>query len=156
MTFKEYLKTEINENYDSTPDKTNYCYCDECDEIYDKSKNDVVIDENCPKCGKELIDMKELDDDDCIYDDEEYYDDNEDVERLDEITAKRKKVVRDGKRKIKWVCPTGYRKKGRTCVRMSASDRRDLSIRSKRSARKSRSKRASAIRKRKISNRKRY
>jgi len=78
------------------------------------------------------------------------------TEMLNEATAKRKIVVRKGKRKIIFKCGPGMMKKGpRTCVRRPGSQLRKLKLRSKRSARKARSKRNVAKRRRKLSLRKR-
>lgn len=75
---------------------------------------------------------------------------------LTEAAARRKIVVRKGKKRILFMCGQGMMKRGpRQCVRRPASSLRKLKFRSKRSARKSRSKRGQANRKRKISVRKR-
>lgn len=77
-------------------------------------------------------------------------------ELLDEATAKRKIVVRKGKRKLIFKCGPGMMKRGtRTCVRRPGSQLRKMKLRARRSARKSRRKRSVAARKRKISLRKR-
>lgn len=77
-------------------------------------------------------------------------------EDLNEVTARRKIVVRKGRRKIIFKCAPGMMKKGlRSCVRRPSSSLRKLKFRAKRTARKSRSKRNQARRKRKISMRKR-
>lgn len=172
MGFKHYMEEEREGRGKGNPAMgdggTDKCYCPECDKEFEKKKGEPCAERTCPECGGELQGVKKEAEDfseylsgdeleeDYIADDEEYYDEDEEIERLDEVTAKRKKVVRGGKRVIKWVCPRGYRKEGKRCVRMSAADRRKLSKRAKRAARKSRSKRASAIRKRRISNKKRY
>lgn len=78
------------------------------------------------------------------------------TEMLNEIAAKRKIVVRKGKKKIIFKCAPGFKKTGpRTCVRRQASQLRKMKMRARRTARKSRGKRASAKRKRKLSLRKR-
>lgn len=75
---------------------------------------------------------------------------------LNEVAAKRKIVVRRGKKRIIFKCAPGFKKKGpRTCVKRAASQLRKLKLTAKRSARKSRGKRAQAKRKRKLSLRKR-
>lgn len=77
-------------------------------------------------------------------------------ELLDEATAKRKIVVRKGKRKLIFKCGPGMMKRGtRTCIRRPGSQLRKMKLRARRSARKSRRKRSVAARKRKISLRKR-
>lgn len=75
---------------------------------------------------------------------------------LNEVAAKRKIVVRKGKKRIIFKCAPGFKKKGpRTCVKRPASNLRKLKLTAKRSARKSRGKRSQAKRKRKLSLRKR-
>lgn len=92
----------------------------------------------------------EVDDDDL---DEEF---EIQSEMLNEIAAKRKIVVRKGKKKIIFKCAPGFKKTGpRTCVRRQASQLRKMKLRAKRTARKTRGKRATARRKRKLSMRKR-
>jgi len=77
-------------------------------------------------------------------------------EMLDEATAKRKIVVRKGKRKLIFKCGPGMMKRGtRTCIRRPGSQLRKMKLRARRAARKSRRKRSVASRKRKISLRKR-
>jgi hypothetical protein len=77
-------------------------------------------------------------------------------ELLDEATAKRKIVVRRGKRKLIFKCGPGMMKRGtRTCIRRPGSQLRKMKLSARRSARKSRRKRSVAARKRKISLRKR-
>jgi hypothetical protein len=77
-------------------------------------------------------------------------------EVLDEATAKRKIVVRKGKRKLIFKCGPGMMKKGsRTCVRRPGSQLRKMKLRARRAARKSKRKRTQAARKRNISLRKR-
>lgn len=78
------------------------------------------------------------------------------TEMLNEVAAKRKIVVRKGKRRIIFKCPPGFKKTGpRTCVRRQASQLRKMKLRARRSARKARGKRSAAKRKRKLSLRKR-
>ena len=75
---------------------------------------------------------------------------------LNEVAAKRKIVVRKGKKRIIFKCAPGLKKKGpRTCVRRVASQLRKMKLTAKRSSRKARGKRAQAGRKRKLSLRKR-
>ena len=77
-------------------------------------------------------------------------------ELLDEATAKRKIVVRKGKRRLIFKCGPGMMKRGtRTCIRRPGSQLRKMKLRARRAARKSRRKRSVAARKRKISLRKR-
>jgi len=113
-------------------------------EIVNKNDPDVVDDEN--------LDIKECDDGDYWAEmDNEFNDDeliDEDDNYLTEVTAKKKKVVRDGKRQTLWVCPTGYKKDGKTCKKMSASESTKLSRQAKKSAKKAKSKRAASARKR--------
>jgi hypothetical protein len=78
------------------------------------------------------------------------------TEMLNEVAAKRKIVVRKGKKRILFKCAPGFKKKGpRTCVKRPAGQLRKMKLTAKRSARKSRGKRAQAKRKRKLSLRKR-
>lgn len=75
---------------------------------------------------------------------------------LNEVAAKRKIVVRKGKKRIIFKCAPGFKKKGpRACVKRPASQLRKMKLTAKRSSRKSRGKRAQAKRKRKLSLRKR-
>jgi len=77
-------------------------------------------------------------------------------EMLNEVAAKRKIVVRKGKKRIIFKCAPGFKKKGaRTCVKRPASQLRKMKLTAKRTARKTRGKRAQAKRKRKLSLRKR-
>ena len=77
-------------------------------------------------------------------------------EMLNEVAAKRKIVVRKGKKRIIFKCAPGFKKKGpRVCVKRPASQLRKMKLTAKRTARKSRGKRAQAKRKRKLSLRKR-
>lgn len=78
------------------------------------------------------------------------------AEMLNEVAAKRKIVVRKGRKKILFKCAPGFKKKGpRTCVRRATGQLRKMKLTAKRSARKSRGKRSQAKRKRKLSLRKR-
>lgn len=75
---------------------------------------------------------------------------------LNEASAKRKIVVRKGRKKIIFKCAPGFKKRGpRTCIRRQTSQLRKMKFRAKRAARKARSKRSQARRKRKMSMRKR-
>ena len=77
-------------------------------------------------------------------------------EMLNEVAAKRKIVVRRGKRKIIFKCAPGFKKKGmRTCIRRPTGQLRKMKFKAKRAARKARSKKSQARRKRKLSLRKR-
>jgi hypothetical protein len=77
-------------------------------------------------------------------------------EMLNEVAAKRKIVVRKGKKRIIFKCAPGFKKKGpRVCVKRPASQLRKMKLTAKRTARKTRGKRAQAKRKRKLSLRKR-
>jgi len=77
-------------------------------------------------------------------------------EMLNEIAAKRKIVVRKGKKRIIFKCAPGFKKKTpRTCMKRPASQLRKLKLSARKTARKSRGKRAQARRKRRISLRKR-
>jgi len=72
--------------------------------------------------------------------------------------AKRKIVVRGGKKKIIFKCPSGTKlakRGGRTCVKMGGAEKAKRSRIAKRSARKARKKRAASNRKRAKSMRKR-
>lgn len=78
------------------------------------------------------------------------------AEMLNEVAAKRKIVVRKGRKKILFKCAPGFKKKGpRSCVRRATGQLRKMKLTAKRSARKARSKRSQAKRKRKLSLRKR-
>ena len=72
-----------------------------------------------------------------------------------EGSAKRKIVVRKGKRKVIFQCPPGQKKIGRRCAKRASKDLLKIKRRAKRAARKARRKRSQANRKRKISLRKR-
>jgi len=77
-------------------------------------------------------------------------------EMLNEVAAKRKIVVRRGRKKIIFKCAPGFKKKGaRTCTRRPTSQLRKMKFSAKRAARKARSKKSQAKRKRKLSLRKR-
>lgn len=78
------------------------------------------------------------------------------AEMLNEVAAKRKIVVRKGRKKILFKCAPGFKKKGpRSCVRRATGQLRKMKLTAKRSARKARGKRSQAKRKRKLSLRKR-
>lgn len=70
---------------------------------------------------------------------------------LTEGGAKRKVVIRKGKRKVIFQCEPGQKKVGRRCVRRPSKDLQKLKRRARRAARKGKSKRSSALRKRKLS-----
>ena len=72
-----------------------------------------------------------------------------------EGVAKRKIVIRNGKRKIIFRCKPGEKKINRRCVRRKSSELQRMRRRAKRAARKSKSKRGRALRKRRISLRRR-
>lgn len=75
---------------------------------------------------------------------------------LDEGVATRKIVIRAGKRKIIFRCKPGEKKIGqRRCVRRKSSELSRMRRRAKRAARKSKNKRGRALRKRRISLRRR-
>lgn len=74
---------------------------------------------------------------------------------LDEGVAQRKIVIRGGKRKIIFRCKPGEKKIGRRCVRRKSSELAKMKRRARRAARKSRNKRGRALRKRRISLRRR-
>jgi hypothetical protein len=91
-------------------------------------------------------------------DDSEEIEESVDIESemLNEVAAKRKIVVRKGKKKILFKCAPGFKKKGpRTCVKRASGQLRKLKFRAKRAARKARSKKNQARRKRRMSMRKR-
>ena len=91
-------------------------------------------------------------------DDAEEIEESVDIESemLNEVAAKRKIVVRKGRKRILFKCGPGFKKKGpRTCVRRATSQLRKMKLTAKRSARTARSKRSQAKRKRKLSMRKR-
>jgi len=81
----------------------------------------------------------------------------EELERLAE-GAKRKIVIRGGKKKIVFKCPSGMKlakRGGRACVKMGGAEKAKRSRTARKSARKARKKRAAANRKRAKSMRKR-
>lgn len=83
---------------------------------------------------------------------------NIDEEYITEAVAKKKIAVRNGRRKVLWKCPPGYKKKqagGKQCVKRTGSEMYKLKRRTKKAARKRKGKKAIAIRKRKRSNIKR-
>jgi hypothetical protein len=82
-------------------------------------------------------------------------DNPEEIIFLGEGTAKRKIVIRKGKRKVIFQCPPGQKKINRRCIKRPQKEVQKLKRRARRAARKGRSKRSAAIRKRKISLRKR-
>lgn len=91
-------------------------------------------------------------------DDAEEIEESVDIESqdLNEASAKRKIVVRKGRKRIIFKCAPGFKKRGpRVCVRRATSQLRKMKFRAKRAARKARSKRSQARRKRKMSMRKR-
>ena len=74
---------------------------------------------------------------------------------LTEASAQRKIVIRAGKRKIIFKCPPGYKRIKRTCRKRPSSELAKLKRRARRAARKSKGKRARAVKRRKISLRRR-
>ncbi len=74
---------------------------------------------------------------------------------LKEGIAKRKLVVRKGKRKVLFRCKPGEKKVGRQCRRIPSSQLTKLKRRARLAARKARTKRVRAQRRRKISLRRR-
>lgn len=74
---------------------------------------------------------------------------------LIEGNAQRKIVIRGGKRKIIFKCPPGYKKVKRACRKRPSGELMKLKRRARMTARKSKGKRARAIRRRKISLRRR-
>jgi len=91
-------------------------------------------------------------------DDSEEIEESVDIEAemLNEVAAKRKIVVRKGRKKILFKCAPGFKKKGpRSCVRRATGQLRKMKLTAKRAARKARGKRSQAKRKRKLSLRKR-
>jgi hypothetical protein len=74
---------------------------------------------------------------------------------LREGIAKRKLVVRKGKRKVLFRCKPGEKKVGRQCRRIPSSQLTKLKRRARLAARKARTKRVRAQRRRKISLRRR-
>ena len=86
-------------------------------------------------------------------DEENMEDDGEsiEIEDLQETSAKRKIVIRQGRKKIIFKCGPGKKKVGRTCVVQKSSNLMKMKMRAKRSAKKARTKRPAANRKIKIS-----
>lgn len=82
-------------------------------------------------------------------------DNPDEVLHLNEGTAKRKIVIRKGKRKVIFQCPPGQKKINRRCIKRPQREVQKLKRRARRAARKGRAKRSAAIRKRKVSLRKR-
>ena len=74
---------------------------------------------------------------------------------LTEASAKRKVVIRGGRRKVIFKCPPGYKRVKRNCIRRPSSELSRLRRRARKAARKSKGKRARAMRRRKVSLRKR-
>lgn len=72
-------------------------------------------------------------------------------DHLNEGVAKRKQVVRKGKRRVIFKCKPGEKKVRRSCVKRSTSELSKMKRRAKRSARKAKSKRSRANRRRKLS-----
>ena len=70
---------------------------------------------------------------------------------LNEASLIRKMVVRNGRRKIIYRCPPGHKNVKRRCVKRPAGELARLKRSARKGARKARSKRARAIRRRKIS-----
>jgi hypothetical protein len=74
-------------------------------------------------------------------------------ESLQEASARRKIVIRKGKKRIIFKCPPGKKKVGvRTCIVRKSSDLMKMKRRAKRGARKARTKKSRSIRLRKRSN----
>ena len=85
---------------------------------------------------------------------EEFLDSTLDI-LLDEGVAQRKIVIRGGKRKVIFRCKPGEKKIGRRCTRRKSSDLAKMRRRARRAARKSKAKRGRALRKRRLSLRRR-
>lgn len=72
---------------------------------------------------------------------------------LFEVTAKRTVVVRNGKRKVKYSCPSGYTRKGKSCVKQSQQEKNKRKRAGKKANRKGKAarkrSRARSMRKRK-------
>lgn len=82
-----------------------------------------------------------------------YVEDDEEEEEIQEESARRKIVIRKGRKKIIFKCGPGKKKVGKmTCAVRKSSDLMKMKLRAKRSARKSKTKRTAANRKRKVSN----
>ena len=77
------------------------------------------------------------------------------IRQVIEGIAKRRVVVRRGKRKVLFRCKPGEKKVGRQCRRIPSSQLTKLKRRAKLAARKARNKRVRAQRRRKISLRRR-
>ena len=91
-------------------------------------------------------------------DDDNEIEESVDIESqdLNEAAAKRKIVVRKGRKRIIFKCAPGFKKRGpRVCVRRQTSQLRKMKLRARKAARKARGKKAQARRKRKLSMRKR-
>lgn len=82
---------------------------------------------------------------------QEYELDNSSAIDLIEATAKRKVVIRKGKRKVIFKCAPGQKKIGRRCAKRSSRDLMKMKRRARRAARKARRKRSQANRRRKMS-----
>lgn len=67
---------------------------------------------------------------------------------MNEAAPRKKIVVRNGKRVIIWDCPPGYKKVGKRCVKMGATELRKRSLIAKRVARKLRGRRQMILKKR--------
>lgn len=65
-----------------------------------------------------------------------FYDFLIEKEFLEEVAPKKTKVVRDGKRQIKYKCPAGYKLVGNKCVKMSSSEKLKRSKVAKKMAKK--------------------
>ncbi len=72
-----------------------------------------------------------------------------------EGSAKRKIVVRRGRRKVIFQCPPGQKKVGRRCIKRSSKDLMKIKRRARRAARKARKSRGRAARRRALSLKKR-
>ena len=128
-------------------------YIDECiDDVFDELNTYEIDEENDPILLTEEDEgfyITPLDD---IYE-IEYI--TGDPSFLVEGPAKRKMVIRNGKRKVIFKCGPGQMKFGRSCRRRPAGQLNKMKRRAKITARKSRKKRRMTSRKRKISMRKR-
>lgn len=82
---------------------------------------------------------------------EEYELDPASASDLMEASAKRKVVIRKGKRRIIFKCSPGQKKIGRRCAKRSSRDLMKMKRRARRAARKAKRKRSQANRRRKIS-----
>jgi hypothetical protein len=117
-------------NFTFTQEKNIFYICDSFDEIYEEFLEYEV-----------LVYLTEDNPDEILY--------------LNEGTAKRKIVVRKGKRKVIFQCAPGQKKINKRCIKRPQRELQKMKRRARRAARKGRSKRSAAIRKRKISIRKR-